>query len=118
MFWQSQGGGPWGTGPRGGGPWGDGNRGNGSGPGRRGPLPPDFEEMLRRGQDRFRRMLPQGGGGGRRWIAIVAAAIVALWVASGIYKVYPDEVGVVLRFGAYNRTTEPGLNYHLPNPIE
>jgi modulator of FtsH protease HflK len=32
--------------------------------------------------------------------------------------VQPDEVGIVLRFGAYNRTTQPGLNYHLPDPIE
>jgi modulator of FtsH protease HflK len=121
MFWQSQGGGPWGSGPRGGGPWGGGNRGDGSGPGPRGrgPQPPDFEELLRRGQDRFRRVLPQGGfGGGRRWIAIVPLAILALWLASGIYTVDPDEVGVVLRFGAYNRTTGPGLNYHLPSPIE
>jgi membrane protease subunit HflK len=115
MFWQSQGGGPWGSGPRGGGPWG----GNGSGPGprRRGPQPPDFEEILRRGQDRFRRVLPGGfrtGGG----IAIVAIAIVVMWLASGFYRVLPDEVGVVLRFGAYNRTTQPGLNYHLPSPIE
>ena len=39
-------------------------------------------------------------------------------MASGIYTVDPDQVGVVLRFGAYNRTTEPGLNYHLPSPIE
>jgi modulator of FtsH protease HflK len=121
MFWQSQGGGPWGSGPRGGGPWGGGNRGDGSGPGPRGrgPQPPDFEELLRRGQDRFRRVLPQGGfGGGRRWIAIVPLAILALWLASGIYTVDPDEVGVVLRFGAYNRSTGPGLNYHLPSPIE
>ncbi|HVC51122.1 MAG TPA: FtsH protease activity modulator HflK [Stellaceae bacterium] len=41
-----------------------------------------------------------------------------LWLASGFYRVLPDEVGVVLRFGAYNRTTLPGLNYHLPAPIE
>jgi len=115
MFWQSQGGGPWGSGPRGGGPWG--GNGSGSGPRRRGPQPPDFEEILRRGQDRFRRVLPGGfrtGGG----IAIVAIAIVVMWLASGFYRVLPDEVGVVLRFGAYNRTTQPGLNYHLPSPIE
>ena len=120
MFWQSQGGGPWGTGPRGGGPWGGGNRGNGGGssPRGRGPQPPDFEELLRRGQDRFRRVLPQGGFGGRRWVAIAVLVVIVLWVASGIYKVDPDEVGVVLRFGAYNRTTQPGLNYHLPSPIE
>ena len=115
MFWQSQGGGPWGSGPRGGGPWG-GNRGSGGGPGPRG-RPPDFEELLRRSQDRFRSVLPGGlrtGGG----IALAAIAIAVIWLASGFYRVLPDEVGVVLRFGAYNRTTQPGLNYHLPAPIE
>jgi modulator of FtsH protease HflK len=116
MFWQSQGGGPWGSGPRGGGPWG-GNRGSGPGPRGRGPQPPDFEELLRRGQDRFRRVLPGGFGTGTG-IAVVAIAIVVIWLASGFYRVLPDEVGVVLRFGAYNRTTQPGLNYHLPAPIE
>ena len=119
MFWQSQGGGPWGTGPRGGGPWGGGNRGNGGGPGPRGrgPQPPDFEALLRRGQDRFRSMLP-GNFNTRTWIAVVALAVVVLWLLNGFYTVAADEVGVVLRFGAYNRTTQPGLNYHLPSPIE
>src|ERR1700731_1571391 len=118
MFWKSQGGGggPWGSGPRGGGPWG-GNRGGGRGPRGRGPRPPDFEELLRRGQDRFRRVLPGGFGTGTG-IAIVVLGIVVIWLASGFYRVLPDEVGVVLRFGAYNRTTQPGLNYHLPTPIE
>ena len=119
MFWQSQGGGPWGIGPRGGGPWGGGNRGNGGGPSPRGrgPQPPDFEELLRRGQDRFRSVLP-GNFNTRTWGALVALAIVVLWLLSGFYTVAADEVGVVLRFGAYNRTTQPGLNYHLPGPIE
>jgi modulator of FtsH protease HflK len=116
MFWQSQGGGPWGSGPRGGGPWG-GNRGGGPGPRGRGPQPPDFEELLRRSQDRFRRVLPGGFGTGTG-IAVVVIAILVIWLASGFYRVLPDEVGVVLRFGAYNRTTQPGLNYHLPSPIE
>jgi modulator of FtsH protease HflK len=118
MIWQSQGGGPWGGGPRGGGPWGGGPRGgNGSGPGPRRPQPPDFEELLRRGQDRFRRVLPGGFGTGAG-LLIVIAAIVVIWLASGFYRVLPDEVGVVLRFGAYNRTTPPGLHYHFPAPIE
>jgi membrane protease subunit HflK len=116
MFWQSQGGGPWGSGPRGGGPWG-GNRGSGPGQRGRGPQPPDFEELLRRGQDRFRRVLPGGFGTGTG-IAVVVIAIAVLWLVSGFYRVLPDEVGVVMRFGAYNRTTQPGLNYHLPVPIE
>jgi membrane protease subunit HflK len=119
MFWKSQGGGPWGSGPRGGGPWGGGPRGNGDGPSPRGrgPYPPDFEELLRRGQDRVRRLLPGGFGTGTG-IAVVVLAVLVIWLASGFYRVLPDEVGVVLRFGAYNRTTQPGLNYHLPNPIE
>ncbi|HZT90159.1 MAG TPA: FtsH protease activity modulator HflK [Stellaceae bacterium] len=123
MIWLSQsgGGGPWGTGPRGGGgggPWG-GGRGNGGGPGPRpgGPQPPNLEELLRRSQDRFRRILPGGFGTGTG-LAIVLIAIVVIWLASGFYRVLPDEQGIVLRFGAYNRTTQPGLNYHLPAPIE
>jgi len=116
MFWQSQGGNPWGGGPRGGGPWGGGN-GGGPGPRGRGPQPPDFEALLRRGQDRFRSVLP-GNFNTRTWIAIAAIAIVVLWLLNGFYTVAADEVGVVLRFGAYNRTTQPGLNYHLPSPIE
>ncbi|HXC26593.1 MAG TPA: FtsH protease activity modulator HflK [Stellaceae bacterium] len=124
--------GPWGSGPRGGrgggngggprGPWGGGRGGGGDDDGPpppRGPniRPPDFEEMLRRSQDRFRRLLPGGRGSGGI-IAIAVLAVIALWLASGFYRVEPDEVGVVLRFGAYNRTTYPGLNYHLPRPME
>ena len=117
-----RGGGPWGGGrgggSGGGGPWG-GGRGGGNGPGPRGPgsQPPNFEEMLRRSQDRFRRLLPGGRGTGTG-IAIAVAAIIVIWLASGFYRVLPDEVGVVLRFGAYDRMTQPGLNYHLPIPIE
>ncbi|HWB49350.1 MAG TPA: FtsH protease activity modulator HflK [Stellaceae bacterium] len=73
--------------------------------------------MLRRSQDRFRQLLPNGRGSGTV-IGLAVAAVVALWLASGFYRVQPDEVGVVLRFGAYSRMTQPGLNYHLPAPIE
>ena len=48
----------------------------------------------------------------------VAAAVVALWGASGFYQVQPNEEALVLRFGAYVDTTTPGLHYHLPYPIE
>ncbi|MBF0461444.1 MAG: FtsH protease activity modulator HflK [Magnetococcales bacterium] len=40
------------------------------------------------------------------------------WVSAGIYKVQPDEQGVVLRFGRWVETTESGLHYHWPYPIE
>jgi modulator of FtsH protease HflK len=108
MPWSSQGGGPWGSGSKG--PWG-------SGPQSSGPTPPDFEEFLRRSQDRLRSVLPGGSLGGRGILLVVLAAI-ALWGASGFFVVQPDEVGVVLRFGKFDRIVYPGLNYHLPYPVE
>lgn len=117
MPWNSQGGG-WQGGNGGGGgrgPWGQGPSGGG-GPG--GPQRPDIEDMIRRGQDRFRNMMP-GGGGNRTLIVIVALVLVglfAVWQMS--YRVSPSQQGVVLRFGEYVRTTEPGLNFKLPAPIE
>ena len=35
-----------------------------------------------------------------------------------MYRVLPDEQGVVLRFGKFVKTTQPGLNYHIPMPVE
>jgi membrane protease subunit HflK len=99
---------------QGGGPWGG---GGGQSPWGRTPRPPNVEELLRKSQDRLRRFFPGGRGRGRG-VMIVVAALVLLWVASGFYRVQPDEQGIVLRFGAYDRTTNPGLNYHLPDPIE
>ena len=107
MPWSNQGGGPWGSGK---GPWG-------SGPQQQGPTPPDLEEMLRRGQDRLRRFLPGGNLGGRGFALLVLAAL-ALWGFSGFFRVEPDELGVVMRFGKEVREVQPGLNYHLPYPIE
>jgi modulator of FtsH protease HflK len=101
---------------QGGGPWGGGG-GGGQSPWGRGPQPPNIEELLRRSQDRLRRFFPGGKGKGRG-ILFVVAALVLLWMASGFYRVQPDEQGIVLRFGAYDRTTLPGLHYHLPDPIE
>jgi len=109
MPWSNQsGGGPWGSGSRG--PWGSGPRQPG------GPRPPDLEEFLRRSQDRLRSVLPGNLGG--RGIALIALAIVVLWGFSGFFRVEPDELGVVLRFGKFVREVQPGLNYHLPYPIE
>jgi membrane protease subunit HflK len=114
MPWTNQGGG----GGGGGGPWGSGGKGPwGSGPNSAGPTPPDLEEILRRGQDKLRRFLPGGNLGGRGF-ALLGLAAIALWGFSGFFKVEPDELGVVLRFGKDVREVQPGLNYHLPYPIE
>jgi membrane protease subunit HflK len=108
MPWSNQGGGPWGSGPKG--PWG-------SGPQSSGPTPPDLEDWLRRGQDRLRTVLPGGTLGGKGF-GIIAAIAIVVWGLSGLFRVEPDELGVVLRFGQYVRQVQPGLNYHLPYPIE
>jgi membrane protease subunit HflK len=72
---------------------------------------------LRKAQDRFRRIMPGGFGGSRGLVLVVIAALV-LWGLTGFYKVEQDEIGVVLRFGRFVGYTQPGLNYHLPTPIE
>src|ERR1700689_1072812 len=108
MPWSNQSGGPWGSGSRG--PWGSGPQTPG------GPRPPDLEDFLRRGQDKLRALMPGNLGG--RGIALIALIAVALWGFSGFFRVEPDELGVVLRFGQFVREVQPGLNYYLPYPIE
>jgi membrane protease subunit HflK len=113
MPWSNQGGGgggPWGSGGKG--PWGSGSQPPGGG-----STPPDLEEILRRGQDKLRRVLPGGNLGGKGF-ALLALAAIALWGFSGFFRVEPDELGVVLRFGKVVREVQPGLNYHLPYPVE
>lgn len=121
-----------------GGPWGSsgGNTG-GTGGGQRPNRPntpndqPDLEELLRKSKESLRNVFGGGGGGmngkgssgsfdlqGPRLIILICLGVLVLWFASGIYRVDADEQGVVLRFGEYHRTTEPGLNYHLPYPVE
>jgi membrane protease subunit HflK len=73
--------------------------------------------LLRRSQDKLRSVLPGGNMGGRGF-ALIALGAVVLWGVSGFFRVEPDEVGVVLRFGKEIREVQPGLNYHLPYPVE
>ncbi|MBN8967878.1 MAG: FtsH protease activity modulator HflK [Rhizobiales bacterium] len=108
MPWKNQGGSPWGPGPKG--PWG-------SGPQSSGPNPSDLEDLLRRGQDRLQQLLPGGHFSGMG-IALALVAALAIWGLSGFFRVQSEELGVVLRFGKHVRTVQPGLNYHLPYPIE
>ena len=79
---------------------------NGRGPGNGGGGENPFAKIARM---RF----PNG-----RAIFVVVFAILGLWLLSGIYIINPDEQGVVLRFGKYNRTEGPGPHYAWPVPIE
>jgi membrane protease subunit HflK len=82
-----------------------------------GPKPPDLEDLLRRGQDRLQQLLPGGHFSGMGTAIILLVALV-IWGLSGFFRVQSEELGVVLRFGKHVRTVQPGLNYHLPYPIE
>ena len=102
---------PWGAPPGGGG------NGNGDGGFRRGPTPPNVDEIVKNLQNKINRFFP-GGGSGNKPIILALVLVVVLWALSGLYRVLPDEQGVVLRFGKFIKTTQPGLNYHLPVPFE
>ena len=105
---QQRGGSPWGTPPGGG-------NGNGSG---RGPTPPDIDKIIREIQNKIKNFLPGGSASGRKPIGLILLILVFVWLASGLYRVLPDEQGVVIRFGKFIKTTQPGLNYHIPFPVE
>ena len=104
----SGGGGPWGA-PGGGGqgPWG-----GGSG------TPPDLDEVLRKSQDRLKQIFPGGGSG--KLLTLIIVGLVAVWLATGFYRVQADEQGVEVLFGKVDRTkqpTLPGLHYFYPAPF-
>jgi membrane protease subunit HflK len=75
-----------------------------------GQNPPDFEEIINKIKGAFKGKFPVG--------PIFIGIFVLLWLASGIYIVAPDEVGVVKRFGKVAYSTGPGPHYHLPWPAE
>ena len=130
MPWTSQGGGG-GTGGNGGrkgggGPWGQGPWGSGGGS----KEPPDLDEILRRGQDRMRQVMRGGGGGGdggggfgggvpKPFLFFVFMLLLAGVAFYGFfYRVNPDEQGIVLRFGKFDRWEPSGLHFRWPYPIE
>ena len=98
-------------------PWGSPPGGGGNGGFRRGPTPPDIDEIVRKIQNTINRFMG-GGKGGSKPILFGLIILAIIWTLSGLYRVLPDEQGVVLRFGKFVNTTQPGLNYHFPYPIE
>ena len=124
MPWSNQtggGGGGWQNGGgNSGGPWGQGPRG----PQRPGPgnQPPDLEEIIKRGQDRLKGVIPGGSGSGSgcsgATLGLIALALVGLWLYASAYQVDADELGVETRFGVpKDEIAQAGLNFALW-PIE
>lgn len=91
------------------------------------PNNPDIDDLLERSEEFFKKMFGGGNKGKKNnqnnnshpksFIGIIILAIIALWLASGIFKINPEENGLVLLFGKYHKIAEPGLNYHIPRPF-
>lgn len=95
--------------------------------------PPDLDQLWRNFNKKlnslFKRKGSGGSGGGegqgpatpRQYgggIGLLIALLAILWIASGFYIVNEGQRGVVLRFGKYVESTQAGLRWHLPYPIE
>jgi len=96
---------------------------------RRNSGPPDLDEVWQRINQRINSLFGKKGGGGGgtggdgmsgggNLAGLLIGALVLFWIASGFYIVDTGQRGVVLRFGKYVETTEPGPRWHLPWPIE
>jgi membrane protease subunit HflK len=105
--------------------------GNGKNPWDRGRNegPPDLDRIVRAWQQRLNAFLRGGRGGSgpagpagnqvsAPLLGSVGALVALIWLATGFYRVDAAERGVVTRFGQYQASTEPGLRWHLPWPIE
>ncbi len=94
--------------------------------------PPDLDEIWKRLNERLNALFGNKGGGdgdgdgggvgispgGGNLIGVLIVVLLLVWVASGFYIVDTGQRGVVLRFGKYVETTEPGPRWHFPWPIE
>jgi len=121
----------------------DGDKPGGGGPRRPNQGPPDLEELWRDFNRRLNGMFGKKGGGGGNGgggggggngprlpqidfnpkflgggVGLLAALVVVIWLASGFYIVDASQRGIVLQFGKYKETTEPGLRWRLPYPIQ
>jgi membrane protease subunit HflK len=127
MPWNNQGGWQGGGGNRG--PWGQGPSGPPGRGGGGGGQPPDLEELIRKGQERLKTILPGGGGGGgggaagpganfgmSQWLVLLLVAL-AGWAYLSINRIQPDEEGVVLWLGQPETAIrQPGLHF-VPWPV-
>ena len=91
--------------------------------------PPDLDELLRNFNKKLNSLFGGKGGPGNTGgsgapqsfgagIGLIVLIVALIWLASGFYIVDASSGGVVLRFGRYVETTQPGPRWHLPYPIE
>jgi modulator of FtsH protease HflK len=119
MAWNNNSGGPWGGGGgNSGGPWGGGGGSGGRGGGPFGSRrPPDMEDVIRKGQERLRNLIP-GGFGSFKGILLIALVAIVIWLLTGFFRVQPNQQAIQLVFGKpYGGPVDSGLHYNLPSPI-
>lgn len=85
--------------------------------------PPELDEVLKSIQDKLGGIFGRGAGGGGAGrnsplAGLLGVVILVLWSLTGLYLVDEGSRGVVTRFGAFVETTQPGLHWHIPSPIE
>lgn len=85
--------------------------------------PPDLDEVMRSMQEKLGGLFGGGKGGGQSssslpGLGLIAIVALVLWALTGLYIVDAGNRGVETRFGAYTETTQPGLHWHFPTPIE
>ncbi|MFA5984181.1 MAG: FtsH protease activity modulator HflK [Methylococcaceae bacterium] len=88
--------------------------------------PPDLDEAIRSLQEKLSGFFGGGKPGGNgvptgfslRSLGFLVIAVLIFWAGSGFYIVDEGNQGVVTRFGKYISTTEAGLNWHFPTPVE
>jgi membrane protease subunit HflK len=85
--------------------------------------PPDLDEAIRSLQEKLGSIFGgsgggSSGGGSLKSLGYLALGALVLWSLSGFYIVDAGNRGVETRFGKYINTTQPGLNWHYPAPIE
>ncbi|MEO8802212.1 MAG: FtsH protease activity modulator HflK [Rudaea sp.] len=100
--------------------WNEPGSGNGKRDPWQGKKPPDFDAILKRLRDGVSKLFgghsPGGGSGG---VSIIVVLVILAWVAfTSFAKIDAQQIGVVLRFGQFNRLMTSGLNLKWPSPIE
>jgi membrane protease subunit HflK len=78
----------------------------------------DFDQAFKDWQKRIESLFGGSGGGSSTSMLFIGIAVLAIWMATGLYQVQPGNQGVVQRFGKHVQTVGDGWGWRLPWPIE
>ena len=110
MPWDNKNEGPWNNNNNNN-PWGKKSNNNGWNPNNKND---EFDKILNLDKEKLSNFFSKGP----KSFFLGFIVLIFLWLISGFYTISPEEQGVVLRFGKYTSISSPGLNYHIPSPIE